>query len=106
MIDTRLSSTKLNFDIIGIRESRIKQSKNPIDNINLQNYNIEQCTTKAANGGIIFHIKENIIYRLRKYIKRIYKSKYLELTSLEVINQSGKNIIVGCIYSHLCMDLP
>ena len=24
---------------------------------------------------------------------------------LEVINQSGKNIIVGCIYGHPCMDL-
>ena len=77
MIDTRLSSTKLNFDIIGIRESRIKQSKNPIDNINLQNYNIEQCTTKAANGGIIFHIKENIIYKLRKYIKEYIKANIL-----------------------------
>ena len=34
-----LSSTKINFDFIGISESRIKQNKSPVDNINLQNYN-------------------------------------------------------------------
>ena len=47
---------------------------------------------------------DNIIYILRKDLK-IYKSKYLEATFLEVINQSDKNIIVGCIYRHPCMDL-
>ena len=34
-LQTLLSSTKVNFDIIGISESRIKQNKNPIDNNNL-----------------------------------------------------------------------
>ena len=38
-LQTLLLSTKVNFDIIGISESRIKQNKNPMDNINLQNYN-------------------------------------------------------------------
>ena len=50
-LQTLLSSTKVNFDIIAISESRIKQNEYPIDNINLQNYNIEHCTTEAANGG-------------------------------------------------------
>ena len=36
---------------------------------------------------------------------KIYKSKYLESTFLEVINHSGKNIIAGCIYRHPCMEL-
>ena len=100
-LQAQLSSNKINFDIIGISESRIKQNKNPIDNINLQNYNIEHCTTEATNGGVLLYIKDNIIYKLRKDLK-ICKSKYLESTFLEVINQSGKNTIVGCICS---MDL-
>ena len=104
-LQTRLSSTKVNFNIIGISESRIKQNKNPIDNINLQNYNIKHCTTEATNGGgILLYIKDNIIYKLRKDLK-IYKSKCLESIFLEVINQSGKNIVVGCIYRHSFMDL-
>ena len=95
-LQTLLSSTKVNFNIIGISESRIKQNKNPVDNINLQNYNIEHCTTEAANGGVLLYIKDNIICKLRKDLK-IYKSKYLESIFLEVINQSGKNVLVGCI---------
>ena len=103
-LQTLLSSTKVNFNIIGISESRIKQNKNPIDNINLQNYNIEHCTTEAANGGVLLYIKDNIICKLKKDLK-IYKSKYLESIFLEVINQSGKNILVGCIDRPSCMDL-
>ena len=103
-LQTLLLSTKVNFDIIGISESRIKQNKNPIRNINFQNYNIEHCTTGATNGGVLLYIKDNISYKWRKDLK-IYKSKNLESTFLEVINQSGKNIIAGCIYRHPCMDL-
>ena len=103
-LQTLLSSTKVNFNIIGISESRIKQNKNPIDNINLQNCNIEHCTTEAANGGVFLYIKDNIIYKLRKDLK-ICKSKYLESRFLEVINQSSKNVIVGCICRHPCMNL-
>ena len=98
------SSTKVNFHFIGISESRIKQNKNPIDNINLQNYNIGHSTTEAANGGVLLYIKDDIIYKLRKDLK-IYIKKYIESTFLKVINQSSKNIIVGCIYRHPCMDL-
>ena len=65
----------------------------------------EHCTTEAANGGgVLLYIKDNIIYKFRKDLK-IYKSKYLEPIFLEVINQSGKNIIVGCIYRHPSMYL-
>ena len=62
-LQTLLSSTKVNFDIIGISESRIKQNKNPIRNINFQNYNIEHCTTGATNGGVLLYIKDNINYK-------------------------------------------
>ena len=105
-LQTLLSSViiKVNFNIIGISELRIKKNKNPIDNINLQNYIIEYCATEAANGSVLFYIKDNIMYKLRKDLK-INKNKYLESIFLEVINQSGKNIIVGFIYRYPCMDL-
>ena len=60
-LQTLLSSTKVNFDIIGISESRIKQNKNPIDNNNLQNCNIElACTTES--GRVILYVKDDIIF--------------------------------------------
>ena len=53
---------------------------------------------------VFFYIKDNIICKLRKDVK-INKSKYLVSIFLEIINKSGKNIIVGCINRHPCMDL-
>ena len=35
----------------------------------------------------------------------MYKNKYLESTFLEIIDQSTKNVFVGCIYRHSCTDL-
>ena len=35
----------------------------------------------------------------------MYKKKELESIFIEVINPQGKNIIVGCVYRHPCMDL-
>ena len=87
-----LSSTKVNFDIIEISGPRIKQNKNPIDKINFQIYNIEHCTTEVANGDVLLYIKDDIIYKLGKNLK-IYKSKYLQPTFLELINQSSKTLL-------------
>ena len=102
-LQTLLSSTKVNFDIIGISESRIKPNKKSTHNINLQNYNIKHCTAEAANGGVLLYIKDNIMYKLRNDLKR-YRSKYLESTFLEVINKSGKNTIVGASTdTHACI---
>ena len=101
---TLLSTTKVNFHIIGIFESRIKQHKNPADKINLKNYSRKYCITKAANGSVLSYIKDDILYKLRQDIK-IYKIKYPESTFLEEINQSDKNSIVCCIYRHPCMGL-
>ena len=53
---------------------------------------------------VFFYIKDNIICKLRKDVK-INKSKYLVSIFLEIINKSGKNIIVGCINRHPCIDL-
>ena len=52
------------------------KTKNPIDKINLQNYNTEHCTTEAAKGCVLLYIKDHIIYKLSKDLK-IYKRKYL-----------------------------
>ena len=72
---TLLSSTKVNFDIIRISESRIKQNKMKTILITLTfkttTYNIE-----AVNGGVLLYMKDEIIYKLRKDLKT-FKSKYL-----------------------------
>ena len=53
--------------------------------------------------GDLLYLKNNINYTLRDDLK-IYKSKEVESTFIEIINPKEKNIIVGCIYRHHCMD--
>ena len=66
------SKNSLNFlhlNIIGISKSKIKSNKNPCDNIKLQNYITEHCTTEAANDAALLYNKDDIIYQLRKDLK-------------------------------------
>ena len=40
--------TKINFDVIGMSESRIKKDKSHVNSINLKGYSYECCTTEYA----------------------------------------------------------
>ena len=44
-------------------------------------------------------IADNLSYKPRKDLE-IYETKKIESTFVEVINKTGKNIIIGCIYKH------
>ena len=97
-----LSACSVDFDIIGISESRLLKNKKHLLNIDIQNYNIEHCTTESTCGGTLLYIKNNIKYKLRNDLK-IYKSHELESIFIEIINENSKNIIIGCIYRHPSM---
>ena len=73
---TLLATSEIEFDIIGITESRLKSNKNHLTNITLPNYNMEHCPTDGANGGTLY-TKEDIIYKKRNDLK-ILKSEVLE----------------------------
>ena len=55
-----MKSRFLEFNFIGVTESRIKKKKkqSPSNNINLQNYSIEHTHTEATAGGALLHIKK------------------------------------------------
>ena len=53
---------------------------------------------------MLLYIKKDIAYKLRNDLK-MYKSKHLESTFIEIINQKKKNIILGCVYNHPCMEV-
>ena len=60
-LETLLATSEIDFDIIGITESRLKSNKNHLTNITLPRYNIEHCSTDSTNGGALLYIKEDII---------------------------------------------
>ena len=103
-LHTPLSNLKINFDILGVTESRLRIGKKPINNIDLEGYTIESTPTDATCGGALLYMNKNINYKTRNDLT-IYKSRELESVFIEVINKrSNKNTIIGCIYRHPCME--
>ena len=99
-----LSTLKIDFNFIAITESKIQKNITPINNVDLDGYVIEHTPTESSCGGALLYIKDSIKYKVRHDLA-MYKKKELESIFIEVINPQGKNIIVGCVYRHPCMDL-
>ena len=104
-LNTLLSLTNINFDFIGITETKIKRNQIPLSSIEITNYNIEQCDTESSKGGALLYIHNKHSYKKRNDLK-IYKPKELESVFVEILNPGSKNIVVGCIYKHPTMTTP
>ena len=99
-----IQSTKTDFDIIAVSESRITKNKLPPIDVSIPNYSYEFCTTEANAGGTLIYIRNHLSYKTRNDLK-IYKSFELESTFIEIYNPKKTNIIIGCIYKHPNMDI-
>ena len=60
-------------------------------------------TTEAEKGGTMFYVRNGIKYKVREDLK-IYQSKSLETTFVELINDKESNCIAGVIYRHPNMN--
>ena len=49
--------------------------------------------------GTLIYIDQNVKYKIREELN-LCKSKEIESTFLEIIENNRKNVIVGCIYKH------
>nr|XP_047126254.1 uncharacterized protein LOC124807829 [Hydra vulgaris] len=90
-------------NIIAISETRLNHDKTLRTDINLNDYVFERTDTHSNKGGTIIYIRSELNYILRPDLK-FQKKKELESTFIEVLLPSEKNIIVGCIYRHPCMN--
>ena len=99
-----LKLLNLKFDFICISESKIKIGIDPKIDITIDDYqNPVGTPTEASKGGVLIYVKEGIDFKPREDL-HIYKPKELESHFIEAINEKGKNIIIGNIYRHPCMD--
>ena len=98
-LDILLDSLRLEFDIIAISETRLQKGTAPVRNIDIPNYQYEHTPTEANKGGTLLYISDKLNYKPRKDLE-IYNKKQIESTFVEILNEKGKNIIVGCIYKH------
>ena len=102
-LENLISSTKIEFDVIAISESRISNDSDA-SNLNLVNYSLEFCPTLSNAGGTAIYIKNSLSFAPRPDLQ-INKPSQLESNFIEIITSKKTNIIIGCIYRHPNMDL-
>ena len=71
-----INKLKLEFDILGISESRIVKSQSLNTNASLQNFVIKQISTESNAGGALLYINKRHSYKTRPDLA-IYKLKNL-----------------------------
>ena len=80
-----IQSTKTDFYIIALSESRISKNKLPLIDISIADYSYEFCLTEANVGGNLIYIWNHLSYKVRNDLK-IYKSFGLDSTFIEICN--------------------
>ena len=88
------------FDVIGITETKIKNSE-PLSNLKLEGYNFEFTPTNTSFGGTSLYVRDCYAYE-KKSEYTISLSGIAESTFIEIKSDSSKNVIIGCIYRHHC----
>ena len=98
-----LTTSNVNFDVIGISETRITDSSSA-SKLKLNDYSQEFCPTESNAGGTAIYVKNSRPYKPRHDLN-IHKPHHLESTFIELINPKKTNVIIGCIYRHPNMEL-
>ena len=87
------------FVIIGITETKIQEGLEPLIDINIPGYEFKQTPTKSCFGGDGIYIKKDFDYVVRNDLSKSINN-VSESIFIEIIRNSHKNIVVGCIYRH------
>ena len=103
-LHTMLSTLNIDFDVIGITETRIKKHSPSTSNLNINGYSVEDTPTESSAGGTRLYISDKISYKRRSDLE-LSKDCEIESTFIEIINNNKINIIVGCIYRHPSMSV-
>ena len=96
-----LSLMKVDFQIIGITEHKIKEVT-PISNIKLAGYHEFIYTpTQTSHGGSGFYIRDSLAFKKRNdLLLNSSDTGDFKSTFFEIVLPNKKNLIVGCIYRH------
>ena len=87
------------FNIIGITETKIRESSEPATNISLDNYFFENTPTLTHFGGAALYIRKGQDYILRPDLSKSVLS-VAENIFIEITLENAKKMLVGCFYRH------
>ena len=79
------NNSNSNFQITKITETRLTTKKDPVNSIEIPNYNIEQTPTESDKGGALLYISKEINYKTRNDLN-IYKEKLLESIFIDILS--------------------
>ena len=102
-MESLISKSKNNFQIISISETRLKKTQETTKNIQLENYNIEHVATEPANEGVLLYIKKAINNKLRPDLM-IYKKRELESRFIDIIQKDSRKIVLETLLLLLQID--
>ena len=74
-----INNCKIKPKVIGLSETRLRKNRQPLSNINLENYVYESTPTESSKGGTMLYVDKQLTYRLRKDLM-MYKSREIEST--------------------------
>ena len=87
------------FNVIGITETKIRESSEPTTNISLENYFFENTATLTLFGGAALYIRKGQDYNLRPDLSKSVLS-VAENIFIEITLENNKKMLIGCFYRH------
>ena len=95
-----MQELKLEFDVIGVSETKITNSNLPLDiNLNIPGFSFEYVPTPLSSGGVGMYINNNLNYTVLEKTS----SEDFQALWIEICFSNKKNIICGAIYrQHRC----
>jgi len=101
-----LENLQHTFKILAFSETRLTVTYEYFCNLEIPNYSLYANKTDSTAGGTALYIHNDIEHKLRSDLSsKMYKSKELESTFVEISLKNQKNMIIGCIYRHPNMSM-
>ena len=93
-----LSELQHAFDVIGLSETKIKDSCDPTSNITINGYDFVSKPTLTNAGGVGFYVKQGIPFVVREDLCLI--TKEFDSLWIEINRYPYKNLVCAILYRH------
>ena len=93
-----LSELYFPISVIGVTETKLKNDREILLNINITGYSFLSQPSYTNAGGVGFYIKNNLGYIYRSDLSAQVQNDYESLW-IEIQNDTGHNTICGIFYS-------
>ena len=94
-----LNNLNVNFHILAITESCIKEDSLSLINLQLDNYSVDHTPTETSAGGTLLYMSKRVSYQLRND-QKFYHPRKIESIFTEIVCSKSTNIIVVSKYKH------